>query len=455
MIKNFLNDFMKKFFLILLFSVILSLNLNIFRSTILADIKTIILEIDSEYMIVNGVSVKIDAQNSKPFIHNGRTLVPMAGIFDALSATYKWDGETRSVTAQKEKTAIYLEIDNPTAYKNGEPVLLEIAPIIKNDKTMIPLRFVSESLGAEVLWDNDARTITITSEEISSEITSAESSDKAQETVTETSPKEIVKEAVNKETSKETINNDIFISVSDKKAILGDSKKNIVDIFGIPNRVDKDFLGLEWYVYNSDYSNFIMIGFENNIVNSIYSNAKNSSTKYVKIGSTNPRKSEYTDYYTDKHDKNRVFAFLITSGSSDSGKHDDKFLKILEKQIFDITNAYRVFHNLSACINADAVAQLTARKHSEDMAHNGYFDHINLRGENPLERYQNNNGRTGQIGENLHAGYRHSFDIVGDWVGSKTHRDNMLIHDHKYLGVGCAYNPDSDYIFYSTQLFTQ
>jgi len=76
--------------------------------------------------------------------------------------------ETRKVTINFKGTTIELWIDNPKAKVNGTEVYIDpnnhnVKPIIINDRTMLPLRFVAESLGCDVGWDNDTRTITITS----------------------------------------------------------------------------------------------------------------------------------------------------------------------------------------------------------------------------------------------------------------------------------------------------
>lgn len=96
-------------------------------------------------------------------VESGTTLVPLRAIFQALGATVNWDGSTQTVTANKAQTTVKLQIGSPTAYKNGQPVSLQVPGKIIQGSTMVPLRFVSESLGANVHWDGTTRTITITS----------------------------------------------------------------------------------------------------------------------------------------------------------------------------------------------------------------------------------------------------------------------------------------------------
>jgi len=130
----------------------------------------IILHPDNPYMTVNGVSQEIDpGRGTKPVIipEWSRTVVPIRAIVEALGGTIGWDETERKVTINFKGTVINLWIDNPQAKVNGVTKWIDesnhnVKPIIINDRTMLPLRFVAESLGCDVGWDNDTRTITIT-----------------------------------------------------------------------------------------------------------------------------------------------------------------------------------------------------------------------------------------------------------------------------------------------------
>jgi len=94
---------------------------------------------------------------------DGTTLVPLRAIFQALGAGVNWDGANQTVTAAKDGTRVQLQIGQNTAYKNDKPVSLAVPGKIIQGSTMVPLRFVSESMGASVDWDGATQTITITS----------------------------------------------------------------------------------------------------------------------------------------------------------------------------------------------------------------------------------------------------------------------------------------------------
>ena len=98
-------------------------------------------------------------------IINDRTMVPMRKIFEILGATISWDGENRIVTGVKGNTTIKLQIDNTIATKtvngNATEIVLDAAPTIVNSRTMVPLRFIAESLEKQVGWDSANRTAII------------------------------------------------------------------------------------------------------------------------------------------------------------------------------------------------------------------------------------------------------------------------------------------------------
>ena len=113
-------------------------------------------------VFVDGVQIDFDQQ---PIIQEDRTLVPLRGVFEALGATVYWNNDTRSVTAYKDGTTVELAIGSSTMYVNGQPRYLDVAGQIINDRTMVPLRAISEAFGAIVYWDNDTRTVRVYSEE--------------------------------------------------------------------------------------------------------------------------------------------------------------------------------------------------------------------------------------------------------------------------------------------------
>ena len=101
------------------------------------------------------------ATSSRPMIMNGRTLVPMRDIFEALGATVNYNSYTRGITAKRGTTNVNLQIGNRTAQVDGNSNYLDQAPLVRNGVTFVPLRFVSNALGANVGWNGSTQLVSI------------------------------------------------------------------------------------------------------------------------------------------------------------------------------------------------------------------------------------------------------------------------------------------------------
>ncbi len=102
-------------------------------------------------IFVNGQYV----HDYRGYINGNTTMAPFRGIFERLEADFEWDNETRTLTAWKDNIQLILRPDDQTAYVNGESVTLDSAPVIIDGHIYIPLRFVTEALGATVEWDSE------------------------------------------------------------------------------------------------------------------------------------------------------------------------------------------------------------------------------------------------------------------------------------------------------------
>lgn len=113
-------------------------------------------------IFVNGISIDYEQyDNVKPIIENGRTLAPIRAITEALGAEVIWNGDTQGITITKDDILIEITIGNTAAYVNGNEVLLDTAPEIRNDRTLVPVRFIAESFKLNVDWDGNSNTIII------------------------------------------------------------------------------------------------------------------------------------------------------------------------------------------------------------------------------------------------------------------------------------------------------
>jgi hypothetical protein len=110
------------------------------------------LSLDSTIYQKNGIPMSSDAA---PYISDdNRTMTPLRLVSEALGALVEWDGETRTVTVILNGSALTIQIDQPLPNDMGTAV-------IKNDRTYVPIRYISENFGAQVNWDALTRSVEI------------------------------------------------------------------------------------------------------------------------------------------------------------------------------------------------------------------------------------------------------------------------------------------------------
>ncbi len=126
---------------------------------------TMTMQIDNPVMTVNGVQQEIDpGRGTAPVIVNGRTLVPIRTIIEAMGGTVEWNGDTQTAALTYGGDEIRLTINSTTAYLNNEANTLDTAPAIINERTMLPIRFIAESFKFSVDWNENERIITISTQ---------------------------------------------------------------------------------------------------------------------------------------------------------------------------------------------------------------------------------------------------------------------------------------------------
>ena len=97
-----------------------------------------------------------------PIIRNDRTMLPARFVAEALGASVEWNEAAQKVTITKENTVIEITIGSNIAFVNGMEVILDSPAFIENSRTYLPLRFIAENLGAEVEWNQELQQIYIT-----------------------------------------------------------------------------------------------------------------------------------------------------------------------------------------------------------------------------------------------------------------------------------------------------
>lgn len=94
-----------------------------------------------------------------PMIHNSRTMVPVRVVSEELGAVVKWNDKTRTAEITRNNTLLILQLDNRVAKLNGKEVVMDAPPMIVQQRMLLPLRFVGEALGATVGWEESTRTV--------------------------------------------------------------------------------------------------------------------------------------------------------------------------------------------------------------------------------------------------------------------------------------------------------
>ncbi|TDL31740.1 serine protease [Jeotgalibacillus sp. S-D1] len=267
---------------------------------------------------------------------------------------------------------------------------------------------------------------------------------------------------------------------------LGDSKEQVEQELGDPQRQSVNEFDTEWFAYHENFGNFVMVSYnDENKVNGLFTNQDlisssngltiESSREDVQAALGDPLTSirkgllryqlqdngeydmyqlddSYVTVFYDKHENDTVTAIQIVHESLENNrdniytKPSDALKEGFEYQLFDLTNAARVHHGLQY-LTWDEQVRETARKHSADMAENAYFDHTNLDGQSPFDRMKEDGVRYNVAGENLAYGQFSSVYAHEGLMNSIGHRENILKPEFGFLGVGVAFNEDAQPYF--------
>ncbi|WP_170311503.1 stalk domain-containing protein [Vallitalea okinawensis] len=392
-------------------------------------------------LFINGERVKVNKELGYPFIdHNDRTQIPFRAFSEAFGAEVMWEPQRQVGYAVKDNTVIAVPMGEHYIIKNGYKIDSDTENIMINDRIYIPLRIVLEAFDCSVQWNDEEWAIYVESD--SSKLPSPEQID-------------ISKEGL-------------------RGVEMGDFVSKLTSTLGQPNRVDDSEYDFVWYIYNSDYSNYVQVGVRNNQVVAFYTNAAywqlTNSVKYgvsttalkqtfeTRSGSSSQlyatsQNIEYT-FFVDSLDNNKVTSVLMidanVSNSSYYGNGGVELGVSFEKDIFDLTNVERVNRGLEPLIWKEDVATV-ARLHSQDMSDNIYFSHRNLQGEAPWERATDAGIKYSYYGENIAMGYKNAIYVVSGWMNSSGHRNNMLNENYSGLGVGVWFTENN--VPYYTQNF--
>ncbi len=114
--------------------------------------------VETVQVYIHGRPLQAD---TPPFLKEGRTFLPLRAIFEAMNAQVSWNEALRQATIKKENTEIILYAGKKEARQNESLVNLDAVPVLQNGRLMVPLRFIVETLGEQIRWDDKTREVFI------------------------------------------------------------------------------------------------------------------------------------------------------------------------------------------------------------------------------------------------------------------------------------------------------
>lgn len=121
--------------------------------------------VDSIKVVISDVALNIttpvDFPDQKPVVVNDRTLVPVRGLFESLGYTVSWIDESQTAVLKGTGSTIKVPINSNIIYKDDTAISVDVPAQLINSRTMLPLRAISEAIGLQVKWDEATKTVTI------------------------------------------------------------------------------------------------------------------------------------------------------------------------------------------------------------------------------------------------------------------------------------------------------
>ena len=417
---------------------------------------------------INGLRVMFDVT---PIIHSERVLLPVRTVSETLGATVDWSGDGEIIITRKTKR-ISLRLNQSSAFVNGEIVVLDVPAMLISGRTLVPLRFIGEALGAIVNWNQSTRTVAITT------LLSRTATKDDQITLPTADTVEI-------------------FSTQGQRLSIGMSNETLIGVLGEPNRREFTLYGYDWWIYTNQPGGLLLAGIADNSVAAVYTDSPmwriagfapgdsfDSLSGLHHLRETVLFRHQQADiifhlesevllerplvfindkaitFYLDIASNREISAirimeprsFLATGGYSLSwrtvaGRSLDFGIPVLtevqrqlalsgqERIMFDLVNSFRVRKGQSVLLWHNEIAYV-AREHSRDMFVNDFFSHHSASTGSPAERVRRANIENRGVGENLVVGTPDAIDAHHGLLNSPGHRENMLFRRYTHLGVG-------------------
>lgn len=260
----------------------------------------------------------------------------------------------------------------------------------------------------------------------------------------------------------------VSVFTENYKLELGMSVEELKKEIGTPAyTMPAEYEKCEWYVYNENYTNLIIVLIQGKKVAGIYVDGPEFAYREITTETTPEqlKGNEYLEranYYCKEEGNAAEYVFIDKLGDNTA-----EGLLVLEKNMyqsfstvgkeatlerisFEVTNSFRVKYGLPGLEWSDEAADV-ARAHSADMNQNGFFAHESFDGTEFSDRMTRAGIEWRACAENIAAGYNDGFFVTYAWINSAGHRSNILYENVTRLGVGVV--EGNAYSFYYTQDF--
>lgn len=375
-------------------------------------------EPETVHVKINGISPYF---TYAPFLWNDTTMIPARAVMEKLGCTVDWVQETQTVKISAGGKSILLTVGQSELTVDGVKKNIPAPTLLIGEVTYIPLRAVSETLGATVGWDEATDTAGICSYE-----------------KTHT------------------------LSVGSTAVTLGQTVQSFFAAYGLPSYSYLGENGLMWHVYADSPASFFAVASDAGILCAYYTNAVGFHTSdgyaYGADAPSDGKQYEYTHSghvnlhrYYDTVEKKLCAMYGILDGYYNLHNVND-VLAGEARMGLDILNAFRYANGLAPLYWDDAAAECSTA-HAAYMASVGKLTHTGADGSGAIERYltYRPDFRWTAWGENICAEAKNIFTCMNGWRNSTIHR-SLMLSDKLYAGLGLVYVPDGKYNYCAAML---
>lgn len=325
--------------------------------------------------------------DQQPVIKNDRTFVPVRKIFESFGMEVEWDAEAQTVYAHNDDKEIVLSIGGNEMWVNGESVQLDAVPFLNGDRAFVPLRAISEALSCVVDWDGIKGTVIIIG-----------------------------------------IGNGGII-----KPTIAPTQKPTSEPTIKPTTAPTGTPSAQPTAAPSDQPTTAP--------------TTQPTVAPTATPTTQPTAAPTMRPTTAPTVKPTAMPTVKPTTAPTQAPSTEAGM---EKEVFTLVNKVRAENGLSALTWADDLANV-ARAHSRDMINRGFFSHTNPDGQSPFDRLKNNGIKYRTAAENIAYGQRTAEAVMNGWMNSSGHRANILNANVKEIGVGAVKAQNGT--VYWTQMF--